>query len=231
MGQDDAAKVVVQNASWDALDALKGVLVAGEEYLELFGEGELDVEAAAVAEDEQERREPTRLAFHLDRAARGPVDLCRVAGRERDAKEGLGGFSRADRPDEVGEDRMAADEAQRAGLGFDPDDGQSRVSFEDGSDRVLERIDERGARGHFPARHEALHPNRPAHGFGVDGELHRDLSLRKAFAEVKASDLGPESGVHHWVRCARRAVISRKSTPRRVVSPTRVGVEPGSSST
>lgn len=231
VGQDHAAQVVVEDAAHDSPCGREGALVAGEEDFELLAERQLDVEEAAVAQDVEESGEASRLALDEEGPAGGPVDLSGVPGREGETEERLGRARGSQGGDEPLEHGVGAAVAEGFRLGLEPDRGKHGVTREEGTQRVLVGIEVGRARRSL-GRLEAFLTQRLADRFRCDGELASDLALREVLAEVEATDLGPEGGVHHGLPCARRATTSRRTSPNRCMPPVRgAAAVLGSSST
>ena len=71
-------------------EELEGVEVAAEEVLHGLGDGELDVEHAAVAQHHDEEAQSPAGVADVDAAVVAPVDLGALAGGEVQGEEGRG---------------------------------------------------------------------------------------------------------------------------------------------
>ena len=69
----------------------EGVAVGGQEMFLGFAQGEFDIEAAAVAEDHDEEREPAAEVADRDQSGEAPVDLGGLARGKLESEEGLPG--------------------------------------------------------------------------------------------------------------------------------------------
>ena len=106
-------EVVDNQTARDALEVLEGLYVAVEEVFHAHAEGELEVEEAAVTEDDNENVEFAHDATHVDLSALAPVDLSGIAGGEVEFEEVVvRGFGRANCADVVFEDGVAAVESE-----------------------------------------------------------------------------------------------------------------------
>ena len=72
----------------NAAKELKGVLMAGQEVFHGLGDGELDIQHAAVAQDHDKEAQPALRLPHRDRAERAPIDLGTLAGGKGQREKG-----------------------------------------------------------------------------------------------------------------------------------------------
>ena len=96
--QDRGLKVIYHGLGHNPAEEGEGVGVAGQEVLHCLGEGELDIQHAAVAEHHDEEAEPSARVAHVDRSELAPVHLGAFARGEGQRQEGRrrGGANLAD---------------------------------------------------------------------------------------------------------------------------------------
>ena len=87
--QDGGFQIIDHDFFGHAAEEGEGVLVASQEVLHGFGDGELDVEHPAVAEHHDEEAQAPLAVAHGDRAELAPVHLRTFARREGEREEGL----------------------------------------------------------------------------------------------------------------------------------------------
>ena len=172
--EDGGLAVVYHHFARHAAEFFKRALVAAQPPLLALAEGKLDVEPAAMAQDQDKKTQRPPRAVHVDRAPAAPVHLGALAGRELQGKKRLR-VARAHAAHVVLEDRIPTGVALLAHLVPELHRGEG-MRLEPAGVRALVGVEFARARClRAAAALVTLHREPPAHGLHVQVEGAGDL--------------------------------------------------------
>ena len=213
MQEHAGLEVVDQDRAGRAAKKFERVLVAGQEVLQAFPAGELDVGHARMAEHHHEKGEPPPRVSDGDAARAAPVHLRGLSGRKGQAQErGMPHrphhahiFLEDARPALVSLFAQALEDLRAA----------IRMSLQQARDQRLERVELARA---FRARawRKLFRPRVFGHRFRVDAQLGSDLVEAQPAFPVILADLAVCFVVDHGA-----SIIERRISPMLRSSPTR----------
>src|SRR5579864_2662081 len=195
VGEDRAAKVVVEAFSGATTEEGEGILMAAKKFLHALGESELQIDHPAEREDHDKRGHAPLPAADLDRAAVRPVHLGRLAGVEESAHVGLVLPLCPDLHQSILHDADLALETAALQLLKHPNRGDPGGLGEKLLHVHLEGIEDRRTLPSRAGRRVIVLEGTPDRT-PVDLEGACDLTLGKLLHVIEPADLGPSLGSH-----------------------------------
>jgi hypothetical protein len=192
--EDGGCEAIDHDFCRNAAEARKGVLMAGQAVLHGLGDGALDRQHAAIAQDHDKEAQSSLRLPHRDEAERAPVHLGTLAGGTGEREKG--GLPPGSHRSHIGlHERIAAIKAVGAEV-LEHLGGGIGIALPHAPNLCCERIECAGARGGFSWSAMLLGQPR-GHGAGIERQCVGALRGLKPLVRLKVFDLAEAVIIDH----------------------------------